>query len=103
MEALPKPSQSTQPEQLCSFPLHLILDNYATHKHAELRASLVSQAPAISPVLHANSSSRMNMVERFFRDLTVDVVRNGSFESAKDLKYVIMDYLAKRNLNSTPY
>jgi hypothetical protein len=45
----------------------------------------------------------MNMVERFFRDLTVDVVRHGSFESVKELTAAILDYLRERNLNPKPY
>ena len=82
--------------------LHLILDNYATHKHAEVRAWLAKH-PRFHLHFTPTSSSWMNMVERFFRDLTVDVVRNGSFQSVKDLTYAIMDYLAERNLNPTPY
>ncbi len=45
----------------------------------------------------------MNMVERFFRDLTVDVVRHGSFTSVKELGYAITNYLAERNLSPQPY
>ena len=45
----------------------------------------------------------MRVVERFFRDLTVDVVRHGSFTSVKELGHEITDYLAERNLSPTPY
>jgi hypothetical protein len=45
----------------------------------------------------------MNLVERFFRDLTEDVVRNGSFQSVKELTTAILDYLRERNLNPKPY
>ena len=82
--------------------LHLIVDNYATHKHAEVRAWL-SKHPRFHMHFTPTSSSWMNLVERFFRDLTVDVVRHGSFQSVKELSYAITDYLAERNLNPTRY
>lgn len=43
----------------------------------------------------------MNMVERFFRGLTVDVVRHGSFAGAKELGYAITNHVVERNLNPT--
>jgi len=43
----------------------------------------------------------MNLVERFFRDLTEDVVRRGSFASTKELTAAIFAYLQERNLNPT--
>ena len=61
--------------------LHLIVDNYAT--------------PA--------SASWMNLVERFFRDLTEDVVREASFRHVKQLCDQILAYLAERNANPTRY
>jgi len=82
--------------------LHLIVDNYATHKHAEVRAWLAKN-PRFHIHFTPTSSSWMNMVERFFRDLTVDVVRHGSFTSVKELGYAITNYLAERNLNPTRY
>ncbi len=63
--------------------LHLIIDNYATHKHARVKAWL-----AWHPRFHLHctptGSSWLTLVERFFRDLTVDVVREGSFASVPD-------------------
>lgn len=49
------------------------------------------------------SSSWLNLVERFFRDLTEDVVRAGSFGSVPDLVARINQYLAARNLNPKRY
>jgi hypothetical protein len=49
------------------------------------------------------SSSWMNLVEHFFRDLTVHFVRHGSFTSVKELGYAITNYLAERTLNPTRY
>ena len=49
------------------------------------------------------SSSWMNLVERFFRDLTEDVVREGSFTSVGELVPAMTGYLEERNLNPKPY
>ena len=45
----------------------------------------------------------MNLVERFFRDLTEDVVREGSFTSVQELVSAILAYLEERNLHPKPY
>jgi hypothetical protein len=77
--------------------VHLIIDNYATHKHPKVRAWL-ERHPRF--VLHftPTSSSWLNLIERFFRDLTVDVVREGSFTSVPELVEAIETSLAQRNL-----
>ena len=82
--------------------LHLIVDNYATHKHPEVRTWLAKHRRFH---LHftPTSASWMNLVERFFRDLTQDVVREGSFRRVKELSDQIMAYLAERNANPTRY
>lgn len=82
--------------------LHLILDNYCTHKHAKVRAWLAKH-PRFHLHFTPTSSSWLNLVERFFRDLTVDVVRDGSFESVKALATAIEGYLLERNLQPTRY
>lgn len=82
--------------------LHLIIDNYATHKHPKVLRWL-KQHPRFHLHFTPTSSSWMNMVERFFRDLTEEVVRNGSFESVKELAAAILEYLQERNLNPRPY
>ena len=92
--------------------LHLILDNYATHKHPVVRRWIkwrndrYRKAYGIERiVLHftPTSSSWMNLVERFFRDLTVDCVRDGSFTSVEDLIRAMEAYLAERDLNPVRY
>jgi transposase len=92
--------------------LHLVLDNYATHKHATVkrwiarRNRLQRQTHGRERVvLHftPTSSSWMNLVERFFRDLTEDAVREGSFASVPDLVRTIEAYLAERNLAPKRY
>jgi transposase len=64
--------------------LHLIVDNYATHKHPTVQRWLQAHRRFH---LHftPTSSSWLNLVERFFGELTADVVREGSFQSAREL------------------
>ena len=82
--------------------LHLIVDNYSTHKHPEVRAWLAKH-PRFHLHFTPTSASWMNLVERFFRDLTEDVVREGSFRHVKELCNQILAYLAERNANPTRY
>jgi transposase len=82
--------------------IHLILDNYATHKHPKVRAWL-SKRPRFHLHFTPTSSSWLNLVERFFRDLSEDVVLPGSFSSVKDLSKAIFGYLEQRNLNPQRY
>jgi transposase len=82
--------------------LHLIVDNYATHKHPKVRAWL-AQHPRFHLHFTPTSASWMNLVERFFRDLTEDVLREGSFRHVKQLCDCRVAYLAERNANPTPY
>jgi transposase len=86
--------------------LHLIIDNYATHKHPTVKRWIAGRNARQRRdhrceriVLHftPTSSSWMNLVERFFRDLTEDAVREGSFTSVPDLVRAIETYLAERN------
>ena len=82
--------------------LHLIVDNYATHKHPEVKKWLAKH-PRFHVHFTPTSASWMNLVERFFRDLTVEVVREGSFKHVKELSDEILGYLADRNLNPIRY
>ncbi len=82
--------------------LHLIVDNYATHKHPEV-ASWVAKHPRVHMHFTPTSSSWLNLVERFFRQLTDDVVREGSFGSVGELITAIDVHLAHHNLKPTPY
>jgi len=82
--------------------LHLIADNYATHKHKAVTGWL-ARHPRIHLHFTPTSSSWMNLVERFFRDLTEDVVREGSFNSVKQLVAAMDGYLAGRNLSPRRY
>jgi transposase len=82
--------------------IHLILDNYATHKHPKVRRWL-QQRPRFHLHFTPTSSSWLNLVERFFRDLSEDVILPGSFASVKELAETIWKYLAERNLAPVRY
>ena len=82
--------------------LHLIADNYATHKHPTVRAWL-EKRPRFHMHFTPTSSSWLNLVERFFADLTGDVIRAGSFVSVNELVRDINTYLAARNADPKPY
>jgi transposase len=82
--------------------VHLILDNYATHKTPQVKRWL-KRHPRFHLHFTPTSSSWLNLVERFFRDLSQDVVLPGSFGSVQDLKDAIFAYLAERNLAPKRY
>ena len=78
--------------------LHLILDNYGTHGHPKVRDWLAKH-PRF--VLHfiPTSSSWLNLVERWFAELSQKSVRRGTFHSVKDLEQAITDFMAAWNTN----
>jgi transposase len=82
--------------------LHLIAVNYATHKHPKVKAWLERHARS---KMHftPTSSSWLNLVERFFADLTEDVIRSGSSASVNELVRDINAYLAERDADPKPY
>ena len=82
--------------------LHLIVDNYATHK-----TKLVNDWLAKHPRFHLHftptSASWLNLVERFFAEITRDAIRNGAFKSVAELEAAIMKYLEIRNADPKPF
>jgi transposase len=82
--------------------LHLIVDNYATHKHANVKAWL-QKHPRFHLHFTPTGSSWLNLIERFFADLTQDAIRGGSFTSVRQLIVAIEEYLALRNLEPKRY
>ncbi len=82
--------------------LHLIADNYATHKHPEVK-NWLAEHPRFHMHFVPTSSSWLNLVERFFRDLSEEAISEGSFNSVRDLTRAIETYLAQRNLEPKPY
>jgi transposase len=83
-------------------PLHLIVDNYSTHKHPNVQAWL-KRHPRF--VLHfiPTSSSWLNLVERWFRELTDKAIRRGVFHSVPDLKAAIDAFLSAWNNDPRPF
>ena len=82
--------------------VHLICDNYATHKHPKVQAWL-ARHPKFHVHFTPTSSSWLNMVERFFRDITEQRIRRGVFHSVGDLEAAIEDYIATHNANPKPF
>jgi len=82
--------------------LHLIVDNYATHKTPAVKRWLTRHSRFH---LHftPTSGSWLNMVERFFAEITRKRIRRGVFKSVDELKQAIMDYLDNHNSHPTPY
>ena len=82
--------------------LHLICDNYATHKHPKVKEWLAKH-PRIHVHFTPTSASWLNMIERFFRDLTTERLRNGVFRSVPELIAAIKEYIAVHNKNPKPF
>jgi transposase len=82
--------------------LHLILDNYATHKHPKVQKWLAKH-PRFHLHFTPTSASWLNMVERFFRDLTVNRLRRGVFHSLPELVEAVQQYVAKHNKEPKPF
>lgn len=78
--------------------LHLIVDNYATHKHPKVKAWL-KRHPRFHQHFTPTSSSWLNVIERWFRDLTHNRIRNGVFRSVAELEQAIRDYIDHHNAN----
>ena len=81
--------------------VHLILDNYATHKHPNVKAWLAKH-PRFELHFTPTSSSWLNLVERWFRGITDNAIRRGAFASVPDLISVIEAYLEINNDDPTP-
>jgi len=82
--------------------LHLICDNYATHKHANVKEWLAKH-PRIHVHFTPTSASWLNMVERFFRDITTERLRNGVFRSVPELIAAIKEYITLHNKSPKPF
>jgi transposase len=82
--------------------LHLIADNYATHKHAKVQRWL-KRHPRFHVYFTPTSASWLNMVERFFRDLTQNRLRRGVFRDVEELIMAIEGYIDRHNENPKPF
>ena len=82
--------------------LHLIADNYATHKHPTVQEWLTKH-PRFNMHFTPTSASWLNMVERFFRDITTERLRRGVFTSVPELIGAIDEYIAHHNTKPKPF
>jgi len=82
--------------------LHLIADNYATHKHPAVQEWLAKH-PRFNMHFTPTSASWLNMVERFFRDISENRLRRGVFTSVPELVSAIDEYIAHHNTNPKPF
>lgn len=82
--------------------LHLIADNYATHKHPVVQDWLAKH-PRFNMHFTPTSASWLNMVERFFRDITTERLRRGVFTSVPELIGAIDEYIAHHNTKPKPF
>ncbi len=85
-----------------SLDIHLVLDNYATHKTPEVKAWL-DKHPRFRLHFTPTSASWLNLVERFFAEITSKRIRRGSFNSVGELEDAIYDYLLRHNAKPKPF
>jgi transposase len=77
--------------------LHIIADNYATHKTPEVKAYIKSKGGRFETHFIPTHSSRLNMIERWFAEITNKRIRRESWESAGQLKKAIKDFISGWN------
>jgi transposase len=82
--------------------VHLVLDNYATHKTPEVKAWLAKHS-RFNLHFTPTSVSWLNLVERFFAEITSKRIRRRGYTSVDDLEAAIYDYLTKHNTRSKPF
>lgn len=98
LKFLRKIDRETPPE----FPLHLILDNYSAHKHDAVKRWL-KRHRRFQLHFTPTSSSWLNLVERWFREITDKRIRRDSFHSVGELEQAIRAYLAHNNQQPKPF
>ena len=82
--------------------IHLIIDNYAAHKTPEVKRWL-KKHPRFHIHFTPTSASWLNLVERFFAEITRKRIRRGVFHSVVDLQRAINDYLEHHNADPKPF
>jgi len=81
--------------------LHVVMDNYGTHKHPKIQ-NWLQRHPRFIPHFTPTSSSWLNLVERWFGELTSKRIRRGTFVSVADLQAAIAEFLASWNVDPKP-
>ncbi len=82
--------------------IHLICDNYATHKHPKVRV-WAKRHRRFHFHFTPTSASWLNMIERFFRDLSNKAIKRGSFYNVNDLIGAITEYINQHNQSPKPF
>lgn len=82
--------------------IHIVLDNYATHKHSNIKDWL-DKHPRFTFHFTPVSSSWLNQVEQFFGILTEKTIRNQAFTSVEHLEQTIQDWIDARNQTPKPF
>ena len=85
-----------------SLDIHLVLDNYGTHKHPEVNKWL-AERPRYHVHFTPTGSSWLNQIERWFGEITRKRIRRGSFGSVRELVKAIRDYIRQYNKNPRPF
>lgn len=93
-----KIDQEVEPE----YEVHCIVDNYSTHKHPKVKYWL-KKHPRFHFHFIPTSSSWLNLVERWFGEITRKRIRRGSFQSEQELILAIEDYIKENNLHPKPF
>ena len=91
--------ESNVPDDL---DIHLVMDNYATHKTPAVRDWLAKR-PRWHVHFTPTGASWLNMVERFFAEITERQIRRGAHRSVKELEEAVLGYIEARNQNPTPF
>jgi transposase len=84
------------------FDIHLVMDNYGTHKVAKVKTWL-ARHPRYHVHFTPTSASWLNLVERLFAELTERCVRRGSHTAVHTLEKAMLDYLDRRNQDPKPF
>lgn len=82
--------------------IHLVLDNYGTHKHPEVKRWLADR-PHYHVHFTPTGSSWLNQIERWFAEITRKRIRRGTFRSVRDLIHAIRDYVRQYNKHPQPF
>ena len=82
--------------------IHLIMDNYATHKTPAIR-NWLARRPHWHVHFTPTGSSWLNMVERFFAEISERKIKRGVHRSERELTQAILDYIEIRNQNPKPF
>jgi transposase len=82
--------------------IHCIVDNYATHKHQKVK-SWLTKHPRFHFHFIPTSSSWLNLIERWFSEITRKRIRRGSFQNVNELTLAIEDYIQNNNINPKPF